>query len=93
MEDGRGHGLVTVGVTVANEGNIHGEAGLRLTLQECDAGAGGDMGDFIFVRDLLAGGGRGGDRLGRERRLLPGEHRFLFGSVLPRAGAGQAVRA
>src|SRR5690606_40380016 len=44
-------GLVTVGVTVANEGNIHGEAGLRLTLQKYVPAQEEDMGDFIFVRD------------------------------------------
>lgn len=72
-------GLVTVGVTVANEGNIHGEAGLRLTLQEYVPAQEEDMGDFIFVRDahwLVVDAVETGSG---ESVLLPGEHRFLFG--------------
>src|SRR5690606_42047831 len=43
-----------------------------------------------LFRSPLAGGGRGGDRLGRERAAA-GRTPLPVRGVLPRAGAGQAV--
>lgn len=71
-------GRVSVGAMVTNEGEIHGTAGMRLSLMEYVPAAEEDFGDFVFVRDeewILVDGA---EIQPGEAVLLPGEGRFMF---------------
>lgn len=80
---------LSVGVTIANEGDIHGSARLRLSLLEYTPSQEEDMGDFILVTgerwDLVDGVEVAPENL----VLLPGQDHFLFGTFSRPLQAGR----
>lgn len=71
-------GRVSVGATVTNEGDIHGPAGMRLSLLEYVPAVEEDMGDFILVRDEQWNIVDNAEIEAGDAVLLPGEGRFMF---------------
>lgn len=71
---------VSIGATIANEGDIHGSPGLRLSLLEYTPAREEDMGEFILVTgerwDIVDGVDVSVENL----VLLPGQGHFLFGT-------------
>lgn len=87
-------GRVSVGAMVTNKGDIHGTAGMRLSLMEYLPSEEEDMGDFVFVRDGQWIPVDGAEIETGEAVLLPGEGRFmfaLFGHALERNKQYQAL--
>lgn len=71
-------GRISVGATVVNEGDIHGAAGMRMTLFEFVPATEEDMGDFVLVRDERWIAVDAVDTDTGDLVLLPGESRFMF---------------
>lgn len=71
-------GRVTVGATVANVGDIHGTASVRMSLFEYVPASEEEMDGFVFVRDEQWIAVDRVDVSAEDLLLLPGERRFMF---------------